>query len=127
MKINAKEMLEKFSFIDYVVTDVVIYPKTKSIIFNLTGASYLDDNVRKELSKGYLKIEHYNSIRITSYDAIKKDTKECEIGKQEKMNQLCEVDIEKNKLFFKGYANETFHWLEFEVDGGIVEGNFIDI
>jgi hypothetical protein len=126
MKINAKEMLNRFSFIDYKVTDVSIYPNTKSIIFSLNGASYLDNNVRKELAQGYLKIEHYTSIKITSYNAITKETMEVEIGKQEKMDQLCEVDIIKNKLIFKGYAEETFHWLEFEIEEGTMDGNFLD-
>lgn len=127
MKITIKKILDNFSFIDYEVTDVLIYPNTKSIIFYLSGASYLENNVRKELNKGYLKIEHFESIKISSYAAVKKEIKEVEIGNQEKMIQLCEIDYIKNTLIFKGYAANSYHWLEFKIQGGIFDGNFTEL
>ena len=59
MRLNNKETLNCFSFIDFDVTDVSIYPISKSIIFNLSGALYKKDSQKIELGKGYFKIEHY--------------------------------------------------------------------
>lgn len=127
MKINTKEALEKFSFIDYKVTSLMIHPKTRAIIINLTGALCLENDILKELNKGYLKVEHFDSIEITSYNAIEKSTTKIEIGKQEQLHQLCEIDFFKDKLIFKGFADKTFNWLEFKIQGGTLEGDFMDM
>lgn len=125
MKIT-KEMLNKMSFIDYEVNNILIYQKTNSIIFNFSGASYLKNNVREELKKGYIKIEHFDSLKITSYSATSNETKEAKAGNQEKLKQLCEIELLKDKLIFKGYAEDTYNWLEFEINGGVLEGDFIE-
>lgn len=127
MKIKSKERLDKFSFIHYKVTDVCICPNTKSIRFSISGASYLDNNVRKDLSNGYFKIEHFESINISSYDAVTKETKEIEIGDQEKMIELCEIEYVNDNLVLKGFADKSSHWLEFEIKGGVLEGDFTEL
>lgn len=124
MQIRNKEDLVNFCFSDFNVESMNIDRMTGTIVMNLEGAiAKIDDKLIK-LSKGYLKVERYDSIEISSYDAPSDNQELLSEGNYEVLKQLCEIEIKKNVLTIKGYAVNTFHWIEFEIKGGEFYGEF---
>lgn len=127
MKITSKRDLERMSFIDFEVLNTYIDEVSHSIVFSLSGACQIVDGKRVELGKGDLKITRYYTISVISYNA--KEKKETVLSEDsfECLRELCEIDINENNLVIKGFAKNTYNWIEFTITGGKVEGEFADI
>lgn len=126
MKIIRKKDLEKISFIDFDVTNTSIDKTSHSIIFSLNGGLQLVDDKHIEFGKGYLKISNYYTISITSFNAKEKIEHVLSEDDFESLSELCEIDINENNLVIKGFAKNTSNWVEFNIIGGKVAGEFSD-
>ncbi|MBA2654970.1 MAG: hypothetical protein H0U71_07920 [Gammaproteobacteria bacterium] len=126
MKIHNREALKKLSFIDFNVLNVNIDKKIKEITFRLDGALHLINGIKEELGEGYLKIINYAEIEITSYNARNKSKTQQAEDNYENLNQLCEIDLNDDLVNIKGFAEQTYNWLEFKISGGELIGEFKD-
>lgn len=125
MKINNTQTLEKMNFSDFEVLNTQIDKKLKTICFSLSGGWFMKDSNRMELGEGYLKFTGYRSISITAYNAREKLEKVLSEESYERLNEICEIAVRYDEVIIKGFAKETFNWIEFHVVGGIVKGEFV--
>lgn len=127
MKINNRNNLEKLNFADFAVLETKLDSESKSITFILSGGSQLVDNKRIELGEGYFEIIKYDCISIISYNAKENIEKVHTENQYEKLGEICEIEVYENKLIIKGFAKITANWIEFEITGGRVRGEFLDL
>lgn len=125
MKIN-KKILERMNFSDFSVINTHIDNKLKTICFSLNGAFLMNNGRRVELGEGYLKLVGYVNIFISAYNAKAKIEKVLSEENYEQLNEICEIEIHQDKVIIKGFSKENFNWMEFNVDGGIILGEFIE-
>jgi hypothetical protein len=126
MKITSKTDLEKIGFLDFSVSNTSIEKPIHSITFSITGALQLINNRCIELGKGNLKIIGYDSIFITSYNGRENTKATLTEDDFEPLRELCEIDVNEDNLIIKGFAENTWNWIEFTITGGKVEGEFED-
>lgn len=126
MKINNRNNLERVNFADFNVLETKLDKESKAIIFNLSGGLQLVDDKQIELGKGYLTITNYDSIKITSYNAKANIEKVLTETQYEQLSEICEIEVLENKLVIKGFAKFTTNWIEFDIIGGKVRGEFLD-
>ncbi len=124
MRISSKAELARLNFSDYLVNSITYSSEMKSIVFRVSGACFLANGRRKDVGKGYFKVNGYDNIRITSYDDIKKKEIIVDIAQVEPLAEVCEIDIEATKIIVKGFSKDTYQWLEFHIYGGVIEGEF---
>ncbi len=121
-----KETLKKMNFSDFQVLNSQIDKEKKTIDFSLSGAAINHDNNRLDLGEGHLVLHDYDSIFITSYNAEDKTEKELSEVDYEELQEICEIDVLSDEVIIKGYAKLTFNWIEFRIQGGVVQGDFLD-
>src|SRR5690606_3400120 len=124
--ITNRSILEKVNFSDFQVLKTKLDKKLKFITFTLNGASRLVNGKRIEFGEGYLEIINYNSIHITSYNAKENIEKVLTEDQYEQLREICEIEIYETKLVIKGFAKQTTNWIEFDIIGGTVKGEFLD-
>jgi hypothetical protein len=126
MKITSISILEKINFSDFQVLKTKLDKKLKSITFATNEASRLVNGKRIELGEGYLEIVNYNSIHITSYNAQEDIEKSLTEDQYEQLDEICEIEVYETKLIVKGFTKQTANWIEFDIIGGHVKGEFLD-
>ena len=127
MKITDKRKLQKMSFLDFNVKSTRIDSHAKSINFLLSGAWIRKGNHRIELEEGSLIFFGYEDVFISSYNAKEKSEQILSEKKYEELKEICEIDVHEEQIIIKGFAKNTFNWVEFHIKGGLVKGNFVEI
>lgn len=123
MKIDDRYMLKKFNFSDFEVVSMTFNTSSHEIDFIISRGLSLIQGEKYELAKGFFRILGYESIFITSYNAIN-DIEKVVYEEKCDLNEISEMDIYENKIIIKGFAKQGGDWIELEVVGGVVDGEF---
>jgi len=109
MRLLTQAELQKLSFPDSVVEDMVINISNKELKIK-TDSGFLSINGGIELNSCRLIVKNWQSIRATIYHAKTKKTENLDLGNIDKLVDICEFEFGE-EIIFRGFGAKT-GWLE---------------
>lgn len=109
MRLLTQAELQKLSFPDSVVEDMVINIPNKELKIK-TDSGFLSINGGIELNSCMLTVKNWHSISATIYHAKTKKTENLDVSKIDKLVDICEFEFGE-EIIFRGFGVKT-GWIE---------------
>ncbi len=122
MKTINRNNIKATKFVGFIIPNMTSDKDSKSLRIELSKR--VGQSARKwiEEESGYIDINQYDAIHVTSYNLRSKTTQTLSEDDYEQLGEISELDISDNQLVIRGFSKKTFYWLEFVITGGRVNG-----